>query len=351
LPLKIKSKNNKKERQKMALFDKQVARKPNYYPETQVYIDALHDGHWTVKKFHFRTDYSHFKEMSPQMQEVVMRSISAIAQIEVAVKTFWGKLGERLPQPAIVDLGFVMANNEVVHNQAYEKLLTVLGLEDVFENNLKNEVVAGRVKYLHKHNEKVYKNDQKQFIYSIILFTLFVENVSLFSQFYTLSYFHRFDNVLPHTAQQLSYTVKEESIHAQIGIYLINKLRKEYPHYFDEELQTKVEQEIWEAYKAESKVIDWFIGDYENKRVDEEGREVELSASVLKAFIKQRINDSMKEIGFNGLPMSDEESTNYRKTRWFQSEVKGLTTTDFFHKHPVEYSKSAKTYNAEDIFG
>ena len=106
---------------------------------------------------------------------------SAIGQIEVAVKTFWAKLGENLPHPSLADLGYVMANVEVIHNNAYERLLQILGLEEVFEENLKLEWIQGRVNYLRKYTHKFYKNSQKQYLYALILFTLFVENVSLFS--------------------------------------------------------------------------------------------------------------------------------------------------------------------------
>ena len=43
------------------------------------------------------------------------------------------------------DLGYVMANTEVIHNNAYERLLEVLGLQDVFEENLKLDFIEGRV--------------------------------------------------------------------------------------------------------------------------------------------------------------------------------------------------------------
>ena len=73
-----------------------------------------------------------------------------------------------------------MANTEVIHNNAYERLLDILGLEEVFEENLKLEWIQGRVNYLRKYTHRFYKNSQKQYLYALILFTLFVENVSLF---------------------------------------------------------------------------------------------------------------------------------------------------------------------------
>ena len=129
------------------LFTEQVSRKPNLYPWTQTFIDAIWESHWTPNEFNFRSDYTQFHgDMTPQQQGVIVRTLSAIGQIEIAVKKFWANLGINLPHPAFTDLGYVMAHNEVVHNKSYEKLLEVLGLENVFEENLKEDVIAGRVK-------------------------------------------------------------------------------------------------------------------------------------------------------------------------------------------------------------
>ena len=106
----------------MGLFDKQLSRKPNLYPETQGFIEAIQNGFWTSREFSFKSDYGQFKAMNEEEKEVVVRTLSAIGQIEVAVKKFWGELGNNLPHPSMVDLGYTMASNEVIHNEAYERL-------------------------------------------------------------------------------------------------------------------------------------------------------------------------------------------------------------------------------------
>lgn len=195
----------------MSIFDEQISRKPNKYPWADEFADTMHDGFWTVREFSFSSDVQDFKvSLSEKEREVIIKTLSAIGQIEIAVKKFWAKLGDNLPHPSISDLGYVLANTEVIHNRAYEKLLSILGLEEVFEENLKLDIIKGRVNYLQKYNHKYYKDYKKQYVYAIILFSLFIENVSLFSQFYIILWFGRYRNVLKDTTQQVNYTKNEE---------------------------------------------------------------------------------------------------------------------------------------------
>jgi ribonucleoside-diphosphate reductase beta chain len=322
------------------IFEEQISRKPNYYPWTEEFVESMHNGFWTDKEFSFKSDIQQFKvNLNDQEREIIVRTLSAIGQIEVAVKTFWAKLGENLPHPALQDLGYVMANTEVIHNNAYERLLSVLDLEDIFEENLKLEWIQGRVNYLRKYTHRFYKDSKKQYLYALILFTLFVENVSLFSQFYVINWFARFKNVLKDTDQQVKYTRNEENIHALVGIKIINTIRKEYPELFDDELEEKILSEAKEALKSESKIVDWMING-----IQEEG----LNAPLLKEFIKNRINDSLEQIGFK--KAFDVDKTLLKKTLWFDEELLGNNMTDFFHSRPVEYSKKSQSFDESDLF-
>jgi ribonucleoside-diphosphate reductase beta chain len=171
------------------------------------------------------------------------------------------------------------------------------------------------------------------------LFTLFVENVSLFSQFYVINHFARFKNVLKDTDQQVKYTRNEENIHALVGIQIINTIREEHPELFDEELTERIITAAHEAFKSESKIIDWMVNG-----IDEPG----LSAPILKEFIKNRINDSLTQIG---LPKPFEvDSTILESTMWFEEELLGNNMTDFFHSRPVEYSKKSQSFSEDDLF-
>lgn len=324
---------------KLRLFDEQIARKPNLYPWTETFIRAMWHGFWTPDEFDFKADVADFRtEMTEKERQLIVRCLTSIGQVEIAVKKFWAQLGNTLRHPSINDLGYVMANVEVIHNEAYEKLLSVLGLEKAFDENLKVPVVQNRVKYLKKYLEKNYEDEKKQYIYAIILFTLFVENVSLFSQFYIITWFNRYKNMLKDTSQQVQYTRLEEQIHAQVGIKIINTIREEYPELFDVDLTQRVISECKEAYEAEAAIIDWIVGDYEDEA---------FSAAILKEYIKNRFNDSLEQIAFPRV--FDVEQQLVDETRWMDLEVVGVNMTDFFHKKPVDYAKKHKTFSIDDL--
>lgn len=322
------------------IFNEQISRKPDLYPWTGDFISAMHNGFWTHKEFNFSSDVQDFKvNLTDAEKQIVIRALSTIGQLEISVKKFWAKLGDNLPHPSINDMGYVMANVEVIHGDAYERLLEVLGIDNSFEEILQLDIIKGRVNYLRKHLHKFHSDNKKQFIYSLILFTLFVENIALFSQFYTISWFGRYKNLLKDTNKQVEYTSREENLHAQIGIKLINTIKEEYPELFDEELQAKIEYEAKEAIKYECEIIEWIVNGYSHEK---------LNSPLLMEFIKNRMNESLVQIGYAKVFEVDE--TQIAKTSWFDEQILGNNMTDFFHSRPVEYAKNSQSFDAEDLF-
>lgn len=322
------------------IFEEQISRKPDNYPWTQEFITAMHNGFWTDKEFNFTSDVQDFRvNLTDQERQIVTRALSTIGQLEISVKKFWAKLGDNLPHPSINDMGYVMANVEVIHGDAYERLLEVLGLDHAFDDILQLDIIKGRVNYLRKHLHKFHDNNKKQFIYSLILFTLFVENIALFSQFYTISFFGRYKNLLKDTNKQVEYTSREENLHAMIGIKIINTIREEHEELFDDELKAKIEHEANDAIKYECQIIEWIVNGYGHEK---------LNSNLLKEFIKNRMNESLVQIGYD--PIFEVDSETISKTLWFDEQVLGNNSSDFFHSRPVEYAKFAQSFDLEDLF-
>ena len=322
------------------IFDEQISRKPDKYPWTQDFIEAMHNGFWTDKEFNFSSDVQDFRvSLTGQEREIITRALATIGQLEISVKKFWAGLGDNLPHPSINDMGYVMANTEVIHGDAYERLLEVLGITDAFDNILELDIIKGRVNYLRKHLHKFHTDNKRQFIYSLILFTLFVENTALFSQFYTISWFGRYKNLLKDTNKQVEYTSREENLHAMIGIKIINVIRKEHPEFFDEELEQKIMHEAKDALKYEMRIVEWIVNGYGEEK---------LNSKILNEFIKNRLNESLQQIGYKKI--FEVNNDMLAKTTWFDEQVLGNNSTDFFHARPVEYSRKSKSFAEEDLF-
>ncbi len=322
------------------IFDEQIARKPNHYPWAKPFIEAMRDNPWSDKEFSFVSDLQDYTvKLSQQEKTMIVRGLSTIGQLEISVKKYWSKLGDNLPHPALYDLGHTMAHIEVIHGDAYERLLEVLGLQNAFDDTLKMDIIKGRVNYLKKHLHKFHADNRKQFVYSLILFTIFIENLALFSQFYMISWFGRFKNVLKDTNKQVEYTSREENLHATAGIKIINVIREEHPELFDKELEEKVLHEAEQAVKYECEIVDWIVNGYGDDT---------LNSNLLKHFIKNRLNISLEQIGYK--PIFEVDKDELKKTLWFDEQVVGNTMTDFFHSKPTEYSKNTQSFDTEDLF-
>lgn len=322
------------------IFTEQLSLFPNHYPWTDEFIYAMIKNPWTPKEFDFEQDYHQFKTvLTDEERQVVTNTLSAIGQVEVAVKKFWARLGDNLPHPSIANLGIIMSQVEVIHQMAYVKLLEVLQLTHVFQDNLELDVIKGRIMYLKKHLDKVYTDDKKQYVYALILFTLFVENVSLFSQFYIVLWFNKERNLLKDTAQQVQYTKNEELLHAQAGVRLIHTIREEYPELFDEELEELVRRETLEAFEAESNLIDWMLGSFS---------EGTLTPTILKEFVKGRFNESLEQVGFD--PVFETDKSILEQSYWMRVQILASHKVDFFNKKPTDYVKHNRVYDEDDIF-
>lgn len=322
------------------IFDEQIARKPDYYPFAKKFAKTMHENFWTHHEFNFQSDIQDFRvKMSNSEQEMIINSLAAIGQIETPVKQFWASIGKMLPHPSIQDLGFVLANTEVVHADAYSNLIEVLGLEDAFEDILKLPVIKGRISYLRKHANKFNSDNRKQFLYSLTLFTLFVENISLFSQFYIVSWFGRYKNILKNTNKMVEYTSREENLHAICGVEIINRIKKEHPELFDKELEDKIISESHEAVKYEFQIIDWIMKDFKDEN---------LTPEIVKEFIKNRMNKSLTDIGYDKI--FDIDYTLVEQAKWFDELLLGNNSTDFFDSRPVEYTKNNRSFDVAELF-
>ncbi len=325
----------------MGLFDKRTTYKPFEYAHiTNPLIDAMWSGHWTVNEFTFTSDVQDYKTaFTKEEKEVINRAILLISSIEVTVKSYWSSIGRLIPKPEISDMGAVFGGVEVIHSRAYSEILAKLGLNDKFQAALAEGFVQRRVNYLNKYNDKVYKDDKKQIAYSLALFSIFTEYVTLFSQFYILLGFNRFNNVLKDVSNVVNYTSKEETLHAEGGFQILKQMKKEYPEVFDEEFKQRISDEAKEAVLAEEGLVSWMLQGFSNDFLSEE---------ILNEYIKVRMNDALKRLGIPKIHPTNKALSS--KLTWMDEEIYAPNMADFFNKKPIEYTRKNRSYTIKDLY-
>lgn len=311
------------------LFNKRQQLKPYEYPHFLDYMEAIRNSYWVVNEFNLTQDVQDYHQISELEREIAKRTFLAIAQIEVSVKEFWGNVHKHIPKPEVAMVGYTFAESEVRHSEAYSELLQKMGLNDAFNGILEVPAVKDRVKYLNKYLKK--NQEPEKYLKELLLFTIVIENISLFSQFLIITSFNRHKNTFKGVSNIIQATSQEESLHAEFGIALINVIRQEYPHLFDADLDEMVAKVAKKAVKAENKILDWIF---------ENGVPDYLDRNVIDNFIKVRLNDSLKRMGFT--EQFDEDASLTKEVEWFYTELNTTAHVDFFDKRPVGYGTKNK---------
>jgi ribonucleoside-diphosphate reductase beta chain len=328
------------ELRKRDIFKKRTNLKPYEYPELYEYVSAIRHSYWIHTEFNYTSDIQDFKvNVNEKERNAIKNAMLAIAQIEVAVKTFWGNIYGKMPKPEIGAVGFTFAESEVRHMDAYAHLLEILGLNEEFKKIKEFPPLIDRVRYLEKAIKNARSDDNREYAQSILLFSLFIEHVSLFSQFLIIMSFNKYRNIFKGISNAVEATSKEEQIHGLFGIDVINIIKSEHPDWFDKEYEDVIIESCKEAFESEKKVVDWIL---------EMGEIDFMPKNVVLEFIKNRFNNSLASIGIQRI--FEVDKTLLEKTDWFDDEVIATKHGDFFVKRSINYNKRNQSVTGDDLF-
>ena len=332
--------NKRSQQRESDIFEKRINLKPYEYPHLYEYVPAIRHSYWIHSEFNFTSDIQDFKiQLTDSERSAIKNTMLAISQIEVAVKSFWGDIYHRIPKPEIGSVGSTFAESEVRHADAYSHLLEILGLNSEFKELKKKPAIMKRVRYLETALKNSKSDDNREYAESILLFSLFIEHVSLFSQFLIIMAFNKHKNMLKGISNVVEATSKEEQIHGDFGIDLIKILQKENPEWFTKNYHQSIQKMCKDAFEAESEVVDWI---FENGELDF------LPKAVVNEFLKNRFNNSLESIGVDKI--FDVDQSLVSETEWFDDEIIGTKHGDFFVKRSINYSKKTQSITSDDLF-
>ena len=322
------------------IFSERKALKPYEYSDFLDYTDAIRNSYWVHTEFNFAGDVQDFKvDTTPVEKSVIRKTMLAIAQIEVKVKTFWADTYSQMPKAEVGSVGMTFAESEVRHMDAYSHLLDILGIEDDFEDVTEVPAIKGRMEYLDDYLEGASSDDEEEYARAILLFSTFVEHVSLFSQFLIMTSFDKHEKKFKGISNAVEATSKEEQIHGLFGQELVETIRQENPDLFDEKFEQEVQEACEKAFEAEMGILDWIFS---------EGELDFLPREQVDEFMKDRFNQSLENVDVEPIFETDDELLD--EVRWFDEDIMMTKDNDFFSKRSTTYNKHTTSVTADDMF-
>jgi len=152
------------------------------------------------------------------------------------------------------------AFEEAVHTHTFHYIVESLSLDQSEVFNMYNEVnsIHNKDKFEMKLTEDVARDDfttqtfegQQKFVENLIGFYVIMEGIFFYSGFVMMLSFHR-QNKMVGVAEQFQYILRDESIHLNFGIDLINGIKSENPEIWTPEFKEHVIGLIKEAVELE----------------------------------------------------------------------------------------------------
>lgn len=127
-------------------------------------------------------------------------------------------------------------------------------------------------------------------------------------------------------------------IHAEFGEDLIKIIQKEFPEWFDDEMESKIRRNIDRAFKAECEILDWIF---------EEGELDFLPKQAIIEYLKYRFNKGLNAIGYESQFEVDEKLLKY--SDFLEVQLTATSSFDFFNEKSTDYS-SGSSFDEDEIW-
>ena len=215
------------------------------------------------------------------------------------------------------------ANTETIHIAAYALLLETLGLpDDEFSAFLEIPSMMAKVHYMDTFGVKSHDD----ILRTTAMFGGATEGLSLYSMFAMLMNFPK-QGRMKGMGQIVSWSVRDESLHAESIIWLHNTLAREMGG-----RPPAVTDDIVEVFQNQVRLEDAFID-----TAFEVGDVPGISAPELKAYVRFVANWRLRQLRIGDV--FDAPATN--PLPWLQAMLSGVEHQNFFEGRATEYSKAA----------
>lgn len=314
------------------LTDKRVYYRPFEYPTAYNMYRAAQMVHWTKDEIRIAEDLQNWNNSLTDTEKNVIGGIlKGFTQMEVMVGDYWRNVANWFPKPEIAMMASAFSYFESIHQDNYAMINETLGLDD-FMAFLYDEDTKNKIDYFLEMGDNLSVDEMGL---SLAVFSAFAEGCMLFSSFAVLLSFQK-ENLLKGVGQIVSFSIRDENLHSNGGCWLFNLLCDENKN-LRENIKEKVIESAKVVYELERKFINSLFLENSIRT---------LTPYDLKQFIKFRINNKLKQIGYD--PIFDIDLTAINRMQWFDSLSSGREFGDFFAVRTTEYTNVK--FNPGDLF-
>ncbi|MDO9278225.1 MAG: ribonucleotide-diphosphate reductase subunit beta [Polaromonas sp.] len=292
-------------------------------------------NHWMPQEVNMTRDIALWKDpngLTDDERRLVMRNLGffvtadSLAANNIVLGTY-----RHITAPECRQFLLRQAFEEAIHTHAYQYITESLGLDEGEIFNAYNEVQSIRDKdqflipFIDAISDPLFKtgtpeNDQT-LLKSLIVFACLMEGLFFYVGFTQILALGR-QNKMTGAAEQYQYILRDESMHCNFGIDLINQLKLENPHLWTSEFKAEIKALFMQAVELEYR----YAEDTMPRGV------LGLNASMFKGYLRYIANRRATQIGLETLFPNEENPFP-----WMSEMIDLKKERNFFETRVIEY--------------
>ena len=229
----------------------------------QKYLDGS-ANHWMPQEINMTTDIALWKSgdgLTEDERMIVKRNLGFFATADSLVANNLVLAIYRLiTNPECRQYILRQSFEEAIHTHAYQYCIESLGMDEGEIFNMYREIpsVAKKASWGLKYTKEISDpsfttgtdETDKMLLKNLIAFYCVLEGIFFYCGFTQILSMGR-RNKMTGTAEQFQYILRDESMHLNFGIDMINQIKIENPHLWDEQMRQEAAQMILEGTELE----------------------------------------------------------------------------------------------------
>lgn len=306
----------------------------NPYPWGLKYFKDGVANNWTVSEISMTDDKEQWNTpdgLKEEEREVVLKNLKFFGICESTTQdnismSIYPYIQDGYVRMALTRQSF----EEAIHSQSFLTIIDSLSINiaDVYKGYENIPSINNKIKFLYRLFPSISgdfnietKDDIGIFLRDLIGFYLILEGTFFFTNFSQLLSLRK-QGKMKGLAKFVDYIMRDESVHINIGVDLINTIIKEEPYVWTSDFQQQIVDLFKEAIDLEDAYIDDTV----------KGKIIGVSNKSFKDYIRFIADRRLSSIG---LPKVWNTKNPFP---WMSTETDLPTETNFFESRPTEYS-------------